>query len=327
MALMSLRGTTRVVPNPFLTPRPGGPPQGTGVEELDRPPEPRATELPRSIPVVRLTNDQTSGMPQTPSYYQLPTWATLAVAGDWPLTAWPYSVGGVPYGANPALGGGGDGPAPTPRMGGGGGGVGPITWLEGYEVEGAPDWWKGYIPSQWTPESEYIALLNAMIPFMSPEDQRTAASTLARMNPDSFSGYNPEVVPFAVPTEISTELRRSFQSSQRAEAMLGALSNMAAAAGKTEKDLGPGYAYLRQIADTMRDYGAVGGEEQTRAQQVQLLGALDPLMAESKGDYLSAYGGVARMISNPFFSAGRLLPVTRLPDGTFRFGEPNPKFF
>ena len=106
-----------------------------------------------------------------------------------------------------------------------------------------------------------------------------------------------------------------------------ALSNMISAAGKKEKDLGPGYGYLRQIADAMKDYGGTATEAQTRAQQTQLLGALDPLMAESKGDALSAYGGVARMVEAPFFSAGQLLPVQRLQDGSYLFGKPNPQYY
>ena len=64
-------------------------------------------------------------------------------------------------------GGGGGSSRPTPK---------PITWRSAYSAPGAPSWWRGLIPNRFTPETEFIATYNALIPFLSPEDQRTVAT-------------------------------------------------------------------------------------------------------------------------------------------------------
>lgn len=34
----------------------------------------------------------------------------------------------------------------------------PITWSEKYQLPGSPEFWKGMMPSQWTPETEFAAM-------------------------------------------------------------------------------------------------------------------------------------------------------------------------
>lgn len=284
----------------------------------------------------------------------------------------------------------------------------PVTWEEKYNAEGAPPWWRGLVPSRFSPEAEYATLINALIPSLSTEDQRTAAQELSRLFPEAFGGYSPEVQEFQPPGQITTGMRDRFTSAMRAYDTLNRLTQAAKAAGRTpgeekawrermdkmaedyrqqvsaveperdrlrrrarkasmeiddpneraawlqaqeqnieqyiaskysilkasyEKGLaeaqqapgawGPGYQFLRQVLDVLQDFGGAGAR-QSRRQYQQMLGALDPLLAEARGEALSAYGPIAQALAQPFFSAGEMVPVRRLPNGRWMFGRPNP---
>ena len=75
--------------------------------------------------------------------------------------------------------------------GGGGGGTGgrKVKYTPTYTMEGAPSWWMGMTPTALTGESAYFSLMNAMIPYMSPEDQRSTATYLSTVLPDYFARY------------------------------------------------------------------------------------------------------------------------------------------
>ncbi len=77
-----------------------------------------------------------------------------------------------------------------------------FEWDEGgYELAGgaAPDWWQAFVPTEVTPETAYGAMLNAMIPFISPEDQVRVAHSLYNMFDTEMSHYKPGYIP-----EVST---------------------------------------------------------------------------------------------------------------------------
>jgi hypothetical protein len=192
---------------------------------------------------------------------------------------------------------------------------------ESYSVEGAPSWWRGFTPDVWNPESEYMTLVNSVLPFLSPEDQRASAQSLARMYPE-FAGYGADANPGYAPppTEMGSESVNQFLSASRSQQITDALEKMAAASGRKKEEFGPGYSYFKQLAATLGDYGAKGGGEGiTRTNYQQLLGQLDPMLAESGGGQLGAYGSIAKMLTNPFFTAGQL--------GNVIFGQANSKFF
>jgi len=223
---------------------------------------------------------------------------------------------------------------PQPEQGfgdGGGGGDGgetPVTWTETYKVEGAPAWWKGLTPSSVTPESSYISLMNSLIPFLSEEDQRTVASNVSRMA-DAFGGYSPATTRFLPPpSEMTTGLRNQFTSAARATRAIDTMNKMILSSGKEAKDYGPGYKYLQDVAAVLRDFGQIGAADvQTRRQQLQALSALDPLLSEGEGQQLGAFGSVARMLAQPFFSAGNIYKTTRQKSGATIFGAPNAQWF
>jgi hypothetical protein len=237
--------------------------------------------------------------------------------------------------ASPTTGGGGGGG----WYGGGGGGGGTvggnISWSEGYSVDGAPDWWRGLVPSAFTPNSEYVALYNAMIPYMSPEDQRTAGkylySVIGDQQLEPWNTYNPEMMEGIVPpTQLSTELKEEFTSSDRVQNALGTLTKLIEVSGREEKAMGEGYEFLSSLLSTIGEFGggSVGsGERQTRAQFNQTQAALDPMLSQAKSGELAPYSAVAQQVASPFFSAGNVTPVAKNATGRFVFGNRNPEFF
>ncbi len=196
-----------------------------------------------------------------------------------------------------------------------------------YSLDGAPAWWQGFTPQTLTPDRVYLGLINNVIPYLSPEDQQAMAGSLYRADPDTFSSYNPEDLNVAIPAGIGTPETEQYASQRRGEAVLSALAKFAAATGNNEAALGPGYKYLRSLADNMRDFGGSEGSGQTRAEAAQQRAALDPLFAEGKSPDLAAFEPIARALALPFFSAGQLSPVTKSVDGSYIFGAANAQLY
>ena len=229
-------------------------------------------------------------------------------------------------------------------------GPGEPSWAETYHIPGAPDWWRGVTPSFSSPELEYAGLLNSMIPFLSSEDQRSMATYLYTLYPDAFGTYNATLGNFqGAPTQqfdlegrrintqtngipylgqaFSDSYTRNTYSQERANAMLAALDTVASKMPKTGGKMGPGYAFLKQVSSAVRDLGAVGNAMPTHQQLTQLVAALDPLIAMTQSDTLSAYGPLVRNMTTPFMSAGRVMPVSKMQDGSYIFGEANKSLF
>jgi len=232
------------------------------------------------------------------------------------------------FGNNPGDGGGFIGPSDD--FSGGGGGR-PQTASKAVFSEadinfaGAPEWWRAMVPDTNNPMSNFQTLSNLLIPLLSPEDQRTVATNLHQSDPEQFGLYDPELLdPTQIPGEITPELRRTYFTGERAQDALGAFDQLLASTGKEAKDFGPGYNYLRSIADTIQDFGLTSGANQlTETQQGQLLSQLDPLLAQGKSGALSAFGPLSRSFANPFFSAGALTGTTKNQFGdVIRPGNP-----
>jgi hypothetical protein len=158
----------------------------------------------------------------------------------------------------------GQGIIPTSNFGGGGAAPTTAVFSEAdINISGAPEWWRALIPDVNNPISNYQTLSNLMIPLLSPEDQRTVATNLFQSDPEAFALYDPEALdPAQVPGEITPELRRQFFTGERAQDALGAFDQLLATSGKTAEDFGPGYNYLRSIADTIGGFGLTSGANQ-----------------------------------------------------------------
>jgi len=228
-----------------------------------------------------------------------------------PTSTPPTSGGGMPVSSPPT--------APATN---------PLTWSNKYGLPGAPEWWKGMMPSQWTPETEVAAMANALIPYLSAEDQRQMGSTLSRLYPDAFGSYSPEQTKYGTTPDLTTEVSHYFQSKKRAGDVLSALDKIKEASGQDESKMGPGYQYLRQLAKTMQDFGADEDDYRMSRRQIKsLYGALDPLLSEAKGEKLGAYGEIARGLAQPFFTAAGFMGVKKDASGNWIFGDPNKNWY
>ena len=167
-----------------------------------------------------------------------------------------------------------------------------------YTLPGAPDWWVGNTSG---------GVMNALIPYLSPEDQRAVMNRLQTSG--AFKGYA-GVFPSA-PSDLSGQLRYDFTTAQRAQNIMNALDTYRKASGG--KDLGGGYQFLRNVAATTLNFSG-GGTARTRLQQKQLEAALAPMFALAKEKGVSqSYQDLARTITDPFFSAGKLASVAPNP--------------
>lgn len=243
-----------------------------------------------------------------------------------------------------------------------------FKWSEGgYEAQGGnvPDWWQAFVPEEVTPETAYGAMLNAMIPYLSPQDQVRVAHSLYGMFDTEMSAYKPGYIPeVSTVTEdqlrylqkegrpltgalagskqktlatgdvittkqtkmepLSDQMRRYFQSSERAQDAIATLSNMREAMVQGNRwKLGPGYKWLQNVMQSVAGQGAAGSTGQTRFQYQNMLSAVDPFLSQAGGGELAAFGPLGQMASQPFYSAGSATPSF----ANNRFGKPQRSWF
>jgi hypothetical protein len=192
--------------------------------------------------------------------------------------------------------------------------------------------------------------LNSMIPFLSPEDQRNAAAQIYAMDADNFSEYKPEAIQTQIPVTEETALaaaregtptggptmnRDYFNSRQRSRDAINLLSQLREqTVGGNRWKIAPAYTSLQQILGAMEQFGGGGSTgqfgsyadsgRQTRSQQLAMMGALDPLMAQARSPEAGGFGAIAQMLASPFFSQGGLNPTYQGPGGRVLFGRQNP---
>lgn len=209
--------------------------------------------------------------------------------------------------------GGGSGGGRGGRDGGGGGGGGetpavtPTATPRSYSVEGAPNWWSGWVPGE--AGQEKFGLTNALIPVMSPEDQRTNAAWLSQQNPTAFGSYANVAYP-PPPSQITPEMREQYTTRDRIRLFSNTLDKYVSASGKQEAELGDSFRFFRQIANVLEAFsgGPVGvGAPQTEAQRSGMQAALSPYASQVQaGGSMEQYANQYRGLTNPFFTAGQI---------------------
>jgi len=213
----------------------------------------------------------------------------------------------------------------------------PVKWKTTYKSPNAPSWWQGLTPNRVDANSAYLSLVNAFIPYMSPEDQLSTAQYLSTAFPKEF-GKPYQVVSAKetnnIPTGMTTNTRDYFTSTERAEQAKKTLQTMIKSiadrtgkdVGKVQKSLGPGYNYLTSVINTLGKFGGDTKNKQTRAEYLQMLGQLDPLLAMGGGEQFGAFKPIAQKLAQPFFSAGQITPTSKF-GSTTRFGTPNKSWY
>lgn len=171
-----------------------------------------------------------------------------------------------------------------------------------------PAWWINTAYTNPTQQQAFANAANAILPTLSPEDQRNMASYLATNFKDTFGAYaNASFAP--IPTQLDRE-RFEYINPQRGRAALDMLNRVQQAAGGSP---GKGYDYLRSALKLIGQY-STPGTPMTREQYQQFANAVKDLTSQAGGD-LSAYSNLAQLFNLPGFTAGDLVsnaPTARL---------------
>lgn len=171
-----------------------------------------------------------------------------------------------------------------------------------------PPWWIATAYTNPDESQQFANAVNALLPTLSPEDQRSMANYLATNYKDVFGGYaNAQFAP--IPTRLTRE-RRDYINPARAQSALGLLDRVQQTAGGTP---GAGYDFLKQALDLMNKYSS-GASPLTREQYTQFETAFKNLLGQ-QGSNLSSYSNLAQLFNLPSFSAGNLMsnaPIARL---------------
>lgn len=166
-----------------------------------------------------------------------------------------------------------------------------------------PNWWINQaITNPTDPNQQFANVANALLPTLSPEDQRTLANYLATNFKDVYGGYA-NVNFGAAPTEMTDALRNQYLSPQRAQMALSLLDKMKTASGA--KNMGAGYDFLTNAVGLINQFinpnGVMGRENYS-----QFTNAIANLTGQADKD-LSAYANLAQLFNLPQFSAGPLI--------------------
>ena len=236
-----------------------------------------------------------------------------------------------PYGVATPSGGGGPLPAAPPPAPPSIKPLWDVKWkTASYDVPGGnkPGWWVNLQPvdpkDAERPDVQYLMMLNSTLPYLSPEDQRNAAAQIYTTAADAFSAYKPEKISAIAPINLETQLASPvaqaagtpvideayFGSSQRASEALQALSNMREATVQGNRwKLGPGYTWLQSLLGAMgatRDLSPNNGQRLTATQTLQMLGQLDPLLAQGQSSEIGPAANIGKLLAQPFFSGGNI---------------------
>jgi hypothetical protein len=168
-----------------------------------------------------------------------------------------------------------------------------------------PSWWiNSAISNPQTEEQNFANMANAILPTLSPEDQRTLGMYLAQNFKDTYGGYANTNFSEA-PTEMNAEWRKSFLNPERARLATTLLDRMKAASGA--KNMGAGYDFLKNAVNLMNQFN--GGGPMTREKYQQFQNAVSA-MQKNAGQGLGAYANLAQLFNLPSFTAGPLVSNT-----------------
>jgi len=211
--------------------------------------------------------------------------------------------------------GGGMGfPMPPPPPGGDG--TPSPAWEEfGYSVEGAPAQWKALRPAELNERTEWLATMNMMIPFLSPQDQLQVATILAKEEPEAFG--NLASMRIGSPTlDQQAQMREQYGGRRKLLQALEGLGRFRGAVGKSEQDMGKGYQYLVDLAGRMADFSGYGAP-QSRLDYMNMMSQLEPMLEAVP----ESYRGVAQMLLQPTFTGGT--PIGQMMGNQYQWGTPS----
>jgi hypothetical protein len=182
---------------------------------------------------------------------------------------------------------------------------GPIGPPMSTAVPTMPSWWiNSAIQNPQTDDQRFANAANALLPTLSPEDQRTLATYLAQNHKEVYGGYANAKFDEA-PTEMNAQIRKNFLNSDRANLAVNLLDKMRTASGGGE--MGAGYDYLKNAVNLMNQFTTGGAMTREKFQQFQ---AAVAALGKNAGPNIGAYANLAQLFNLPSFSAGPLVSNT-----------------
>jgi hypothetical protein len=181
----------------------------------------------------------------------------------------------------------------------------PVPTTPGSPSSTVPPWWINQAYTNPDENQAFANAANAILPTLSPEDQRNLASYLATNFKDVYGGYaQAQFAP--IPTKITDE-RSQYLNPQRAQAALTLLDRMRQASGADEASMGKGYEFLKNALTLMNKYATSG--PMTREQYDQFTSAISALSSQAGKD-IGSYSNLAQLFNLPNFTAGPIVSNT-----------------
>jgi len=181
------------------------------------------------------------------------------------------------------------------------------------------NWWKN-LTYQGGGEGEILASsVNALLPTFAEDDAVNVAKWLGD-NFKDFEGYKGAT---AEKSDKSASMyRNEMFSKARAKNALSNLESMRAASGRTESDMGPGYAFLKKTIALLDKYGSDGQNGMSRSSFSSMQNEFNALLSGVD----DTYAEIGRSFLNPTQDSNPLMQSITA-GGRNTFGIPNTKLF
>ena len=167
-----------------------------------------------------------------------------------------------------------------------------------------PTWWINNAITNPNEDQQFANAANALLPTLSPEDQRTLATYLSQNYKDVYGGYATTQFSEA-PTEMNADIRKSYLNPQRAQLAVTLLDRMKNASGV--QNTGAGYDFLKNAINLMNQFSSGGVMTREKYQQFQ---AAVSALGKNAGGNVGAYSNLAQLFNLPSFTAGPLVSNT-----------------
>ena len=168
------------------------------------------------------------------------------------------------------------------------------------EGGGAVDgWWIPYVPAELNPDSIFLAISNAMLPYLSQTDRQLMGNQMNVFNNEVFANYN--AIPKAVMGSESWDDYFNGDRWRNMHLTLKALeTSLTAKAGGDQALIGSGLMPLRWLIRGIESLQMYVGDNITRLNKEMFQRMYDSLLANAAGQGAAGLDQVFALLVNPY---------------------------
>ena len=168
------------------------------------------------------------------------------------------------------------------------------------EGGGAVDgWWIPYVPAEINPDSIFLAISNAMLPYLSQTDRQLMGNQMNVFNNEVFANYN--AIPKAVMGSESWDDYFNGDRWRNMHLTLKALeTSLTAKAGGDQALIGSGLMPLRWLIRGIESLQMYVGDNITRLNKEMFQRMYDSLLANAAGQGAAGLDQVFALLVNPY---------------------------